>query len=38
MVSIHALERPLDPDNDSVTLGTAREAAAVGLEVRLELV
>ena len=34
-----ALDRLLDPDNDSVTLGTLRKAAAaVGLEVRLELV
>jgi antitoxin HicB len=33
-----ALDRLLDPDNDSVTLGTLRKAAAaVGLEVRLEL-
>ncbi len=34
-----ALDRLLDPDNDSVTLDTLRRAAAaVGLEVRLELV
>ena len=34
-----ALDRLLDPANDSVTLGTLRKAAAaVGLEVRLELV
>jgi antitoxin HicB len=34
-----ALDRLLDPDNDSVTLGTLRRAAAaVGREVRLELV
>lgn len=34
-----ALDRLLDPDNDSVTLATLRKAAAaVGLKVRLELV
>lgn len=34
-----ALDRLLDPDNDSVTLATLRKAAAaVGLQVRLELV
>ena len=34
-----ALERLLDPDNDAVTLGTLRKAAAVvGREIRLELV
>ena len=34
-----ALDRLLDPANDSVTLGTlSKAAAAVGLEVRLELV
>jgi antitoxin HicB len=33
------LDRLLDPDNDSVTLATLRRAAAaVGREVRLELV
>jgi antitoxin HicB len=33
------LDRLLDPENDSVTLGTlARAAAAVGRELRLELV
>jgi antitoxin HicB len=34
-----ALERLLDPDNDSVTLNTLQKAArAVGRELRLELV
>jgi predicted XRE-type DNA-binding protein len=34
-----ALDRLLDPDNDAVTLGTLRKAAAVvGREIRLELV
>lgn len=34
-----ALDRLLDPQNDSVTLGTLRKAAAVvGREIRLELV
>jgi antitoxin HicB len=34
-----ALDRLLDPDNDAVTLGTLRKAAAVvGRELRLELV
>ena len=34
-----ALERLLDPDNDSVTLNTLQKAAkAVGCELRLELV
>ena len=34
-----ALDRLLDPDNDAVTLGTLRKAAAaVGLQLRLELV
>ena len=34
-----ALDRLLDPANDSVTLGTLRKAAAaVGLVVRIELV
>jgi antitoxin HicB len=34
-----ALNRLLDPDNDAVTLGTLRKAAAVvGREIRLELV
>jgi antitoxin HicB len=34
-----ALDRLLDPCNDSVTLGTLRKAAeAVGREIRLELV
>jgi hypothetical protein len=33
------LDRLLDPDNDAVTLGTLRKAAAVvGRELRLELV
>jgi len=34
-----ALERLLDPDNDSVTLNTLQKAArAVGRELRLELI
>jgi antitoxin HicB len=34
-----ALDRLLDPENESVTLGTLRKAAlAVGREIRLELV
>ena len=34
-----ALDRLLDPENDAVTLGTLRKAAAVvGRELRLELV
>jgi antitoxin HicB len=34
-----ALDRLLDPENDAVTLGTLRRAAAVvGREIRLELV
>ena len=34
-----ALDRLLDPDNDSVTLGTLRKAAAaVGRQIRLELI
>jgi antitoxin HicB len=34
-----ALDRLLDPDNDAVTIGTLRKAAAVvGREIRLELV
>ena len=34
-----ALDRLLDPENDAVTLGTLRKAAAVvGREIRLELV
>lgn len=34
-----ALDRLLDPENDAVTLGTLRKAAAVvGRQVRLELV
>jgi antitoxin HicB len=34
-----ALDRLLDPDNDAVTLGTLRKAAAVvGRKLRLELV
>ena len=34
-----ALDRLLDPDNESVTLATLQKAAlAVGREVRLELV
>lgn len=34
-----ALDRLLDPTNDSVTLSTLRKAgAAVGLQVRLDLV
>ena len=34
-----ALDRFLDPDNDAVTLGTLRKAAAVvGRQIRLELV
>lgn len=34
-----AIDRLLDPDNDAVTLGTLRKAAAaVGRELRLELV
>jgi antitoxin HicB len=34
-----ALDRLLDPDNDSVTLNTLQKAAkAVGRELRLELV
>lgn len=33
-----ALDRLLDPDNDSVTLGTLRKAAAaLGRQIRLEL-
>lgn len=33
-----AIDRLLDPDNDAVTLGTLRKAAAaVGRELRLEL-
>jgi antitoxin HicB len=34
-----ALDRLLDPENDAITLGTLRKAAAViGREIRLELV
>ncbi len=34
-----ALDRLLDPENDAVTLGTLRKAAAVvGREIRVELV
>lgn len=34
-----ALDRLLDPDNEAITLGTLRKAAAVvGRELRLELV
>jgi len=34
-----AIDRLLDPDNDAITLGTLRKAAAVvGRELRLELV
>lgn len=34
-----AIDRLLDPDNDAVTLGTLRKAAAaVGREIRLQLV
>lgn len=34
-----ALDRPLDPENDSVTLATLHKAAtAIGREIRLELV
>ncbi len=34
-----ALDRLLDPENDSVTLGTLRKAAAaVGRQIRLELI
>jgi antitoxin HicB len=34
-----ALDRPLDPDNESVTLGTlTRAAQAVGRQLRMELV
>lgn len=34
-----ALDRLLDPENDSVTLGTLRKAAAaVGRRIRLELI
>ena len=36
--SCSQLDRLLDPANESVTLATLQKAAAVGREVRLELV